>query len=245
MWTPIFMLFLGAYAGWEDLPRREGEVHRNRHQPHRPSSTDGLGVGRTHRGHEGYGVLSTIRRPSSAGSRAVCWTEGPVPPFGTGSPLLSFPGGEPLPSGRRRVGLVRAGGEALKVHLKSAFCGGTSMADGGLPARRARPRADLRDMEGNLNPEVSWSFSFPRGPTVPLPLSQLPQPVQRVHSFLPLSSRGGKGRPRGVRLKGPARGKKPGTYRAIWRPKEIAGGVYLCVLRAEDKVKVRKVVLAK
>jgi len=26
MWTLILTLFLGAYAGWEDLPRREGEV---------------------------------------------------------------------------------------------------------------------------------------------------------------------------------------------------------------------------
>ena len=122
------------------------------------------------------------------------------------------------------------------------------------------PPGVVRDMEGNFNPRISWSFSagatqveevrwgtppsFSLSPNFPNPFNEstafrysVPKEGRVVLEVYDI---------RGQLVERLVEGhKKPGTYRVIWRPEGIASGVYLCVLRAKGKVKVRKVVLAK
>ena len=124
------------------------------------------------------------------------------------------------------------------------------------------PPGVVQDIEGSLSPQISWSFSVETTTLVeeigeeilPRSLSlssNFPNPFNESTVFRYSVPREGRVvlevyDIRGQLVERLVEGhRKPGTYRVIWRPEGIASGVYLCVLRAEGKVKVRKVVLAK
>ncbi|RKY60985.1 MAG: hypothetical protein DRP95_03475, partial [Candidatus Latescibacterota bacterium] len=124
------------------------------------------------------------------------------------------------------------------------------------------PPGVVQDIEGSLNPQISWSFSVETTTLVeeigeeilPRSLSlssNFPNPFNESTVFFYSVPEAGRVVLEVYNMKGQLVESLvdghggPGTYRVTWKPEGLASGVYLCVLRSGGDVQVRKLVLTK